>query len=334
MSINGKKNFSKVKNVHSLKTSKSSPVNWWSGTDAEFSPQEFAVMCSADYDGHEGTLGTTIGVKNADPDAKLVIGGLSGIVQSYIQGMKTWFEANRSDEEFAADVINVHTYCTNGSRGLSPEADGMKGRVEDFVDWVHTNLPGKEVWLTEFGWDTNQGSPYRAVPHAGYDAQEVQGQWIIRGFLLSLAAGADRITQYMLIDVNPNDPTQFSTCGLVGPKNDWTPKKSWYYLYTMKNRLTGMSYVSEQSSGNSDVWIYKFKKSGANNGAYVLWCPTEDGTTVDDYELTLTGSPTSATLVEMVDEDTDGVETSLTISSGKVTVDVSERPIFVLVNDI
>jgi len=38
--------------------------------------------------------------------------------------------------------------------------------------------------------------------------------------------------------------------------------------------------------------------------------------------------------VEMANEDTDGVETSLTISECKVNVDVSERPIFVLVDDI
>jgi len=95
-----------------------------------------------------------------------------------------------------------------------------------------------------------------------------------------------------------------------------------------------MACIGEQSSGNPDVWIYKFKAQSGNNGAYVLWCPTEDGTTAGNYELTLTASPTTATLVEMADGDTDGVPSNLTISGGTVTVDVSECPIFVLVNDI
>ena len=208
------------------------------------------------------------------------------------------------------------------------------------IYWARTNLPDKEIWYTEFGYDTCQArergkySWVRAVPHAGYDAQEVQGQWIIRCYLALFAAGVDRATQYMLRDVDPTSGLQYSSCGLVGPYDDWTPKKSWYYVYTMRNRLTGMYYIGEQSSGNSDVWFYKFKNTSGNDGAYVLWCPTRDGTTVSNYELTLTGSPTQATLVEMANGDTDGVPTSLTISGGKVTVDASERPIFVLVNDI
>ncbi|TET07658.1 hypothetical protein E3J84_07195 [Candidatus Aerophobetes bacterium] len=317
------------------------PDNWWAGDDAHFSPQELAAMCSADYDGHEGTMGSTVGVKNADPNAKLVLGGIAdGTNLQYLQDMKAWFDSNRSDDEFAVDVINMHIYCTDYTSAFTPEEFDLKGKTQTIVDWVRTNLPNKEVWYTEFGYDTCQAryrgkySWVRAVPHAGYDAQEVQAQWIIRCYLVLFAAGVDRATQYMLRDVDPNSGLQYSSCGLVGPKDDWTPKKSWYYVYTMRNRLTGMYYVGEQSSGNSDVWIYKFKTDGGDDGAYVLWCPTRDGTTVDDYELTLTGSPTSATLVEMANEDTDGVETSLTISEGKVTVDVSERPIFVLVNDI
>ena len=208
--------------------------------------------------------------------------------------------------------------------GCAPETDDLKGKMQTLVNWCDSNIPGVEVWLTEFGWDTNQGSPRRAVPHSGYDAQEVQAQWLVRGYLACLWAGVDRVTQYMLRDVDSDSSIPFFSCGLVTEPSDRTPKKSWYYVYTMKNRLTGMVYTGEQASGNSDVWIYKFKNTSGNNGAYVLWCPTSDGTTVDNYELTLTGSPSTATLVEMVDEDTDGVPNSLTISGGKVTVDVSE----------
>jgi len=314
------------------------PDNWWEGADATFSPQELAAMTSADYDGHEGTLGTTIGIKNADPDAKLVMGGIAweeGTGQSYVNGMKSWFEANRSDGKFVVDVINIHHYCTDWSKGLSPETDDLKGKMEDWVSWRNSNAPDTEIWLTEFGWDTvDSGSRQRAIAHAGYDVYEVQAQWIIRGYLACLAAGIDRIAQFMLRDPDTGSTGVYDTCGLVLEYGDWTPKVSWYYVYTMRNRLTGMTYVGEQASGNSDVWIYKFKAQSGNNGAYVLWCPTEDGTTADNYELTLTGSPTSATLVEMANGDTDGVPSNLTISNGKVTVDVSERPIFVLVDDI
>lgn len=309
---------------------------YWDGRDAYFTPYEYAAMSSADYDGHCSTLGTIIGVKNADSNAKLVMGGIANPSNpDYVKAIKFWCDWNRSDSKFVFDVINLHVYCSDGSKGISPEADNLRERLEEWVDYRDVELPGVEVWLTEFGWDTYQGNSYvRSRPIGSYDEFEVQAQWIIRGYLAALAAGVDRPFQYMLRDVDSDSSIPFFSCGLVTEPPDWTPKKSWYYVYTMRNRLTGMEYWGEQDSGNSDVWIYKFKARSGNDGAYVLWCPTSDGTTVDDYELTLAGSSTTATLVEMVDEDTDGVETSLTISSGKVAVDVSERPIFVLVNDI
>lgn len=125
-----------------------------------------------------------------------------------------------------------------------------------------------------------------------------------------MAAGIDRAVHYMLRDVDPNSSTQYDSSGLVGTKGDWTPKISWYYVYTMKNRLKGMTFTGEQASGNPSVWIYKFRQSGGNSGAYVLWCPTSNGTSLD-YQLTLTGAP--STLVTMTSGDTDGVPTALTM---------------------
>jgi len=314
---------------------------YWDGLKGYFKPYEYAAMSTADCDGDEDALGTTIGLKNADPDAKLVMSGQANPDNpNYINALKFWCDWNRSDGKFIFDAVNIHVYCSDGDRGISPEADDLKGRMEEFVAYRDVELPGVEVWLTEFGWDTCQNayrgkkSYVRAIPIGSYDEFEVQAQWIIRGYLACLAAGVDRAFQYMLRDVDSESGTPFNSSGLVAEPPTCTPKVSWYYVYTMRNRLTGMEYLSEQDSGNSDVWIYKFEAQGGNDGAYVLWCPTEAGTTVDNYELTLTGSPSTATLVEMVDEDTDGVETSLTISNGKVTVDVSEQPIFVLVNDI
>jgi hypothetical protein len=304
----------------------------WNGKRSYFHPYEYAAMTSADYDGHQGTMGNTLGVKNADLNAKLVMGGLVGGPDNipYLKLMKLWFDNNRTDRKFAADVINVHFYCSTGAygTGISPEAANMKTELKNIVDYSHANLPNKEVWLTEFGWDTNTYSPFAAPSF------EVQGQWTIRGYLAAFAAGVDRTAVYMLRDVSTL-PTGWDTSGLTGLKADGYPKKpSWYYVSTMKNRLTGMKYVGEQTSGNFNVTIYKFKSTTGNNGAYVAWCPTSNGTTVNNYQLSLTTSATSSTLVTMQNGDNDGVPSALTISSNKVTVNVSERPIFVLTNNI
>src|SRR6185312_15011770 len=112
----------------------------------------------------------TFGVKSADPGAKLVMGGLSGkyptpmwqkSITDYLDGMRTWATANRGGS-FPADVINIHYYSFNPTSGqppLSPEADGVKDKLAAIVAYRDQHLPGKEVWWTEFGYDTSSQSP-------------------------------------------------------------------------------------------------------------------------------------------------------------------------------
>ncbi|WP_309122486.1 hypothetical protein [Paenibacillus sp.] len=251
------------------------------------------------------------------------------------ESSKLWADLNRGGS-MPFDVINVHTYARNaaGTSGISPEEFNLKGRLAELVDYRNRYMPGKEVWLSEIGYDTNPGSVQRAPAIGSFSAEEVQGQWLVRSYMEIAAAGVDRATMYMLRDVDAASATMYSSSGLVTKFGEWTPKTSWYYVYTMKNALTGMKFLGEQASGNANVRMYKFKSASGNGGAYVVWAPTSNQTMVTDYQLTLQGSPSSATKIEMVHGDTDGVSSALKISGGKVTVDVSERPMFIQVNQM
>ena len=307
---------------------------WWSGRAAYFTPYEYAAMSSADYDGHLGSMGDTVGIKNADPDAKLVMSGQAALNLDYTKALKFWADYNRGGS-FPFDVLNYHHYSNGGSVGISPEADGFKERLEEIVDYRNRYLPDQEVWITEFGYDTNPASPQRAPAIGGTSAYEVQADWLVRSYLAAAAAGVDKAAMFMLRDVDASDSTQYSSSGLTSSKDTgWVPKISWYYVYTLKERLAGMQYIGEQASGNANVKIYKFQSQDGNDGAYVVWCPTSSNTTVSGYTLALQGAPTSATLVTLQNGDTDGVPSALSIGSSSVTVNVSERPVFVMVDSI
>src|SRR5690606_2117366 len=112
------------------------------------------------------------------------------------------------------------------------------------------------------------------------------------------AAGVDRAQMFMLRDVNPDDPTHFSTSGLVGPKGNWYPKKSWYYVSTLKKTLTNMVYAGEVKASDPNILIYKFKDVSGSKGAYAVWAKTTSNYTVNNFQLTLSGNPKSAKLVE------------------------------------
>ena len=96
---------------------------------------------------------------------------------------------------FAAS--HAYRYATlgdqqDGSADRTPEQAHMQEGLTQLVEWRNLNEPDLEVWLTEFGWDTAQGSPDRALAYGPYSAEEVQGMWLVRGYLLGVAAGLDR----------------------------------------------------------------------------------------------------------------------------------------------
>jgi hypothetical protein len=309
---------------------------WWAGPDAYSNPYQLAAQCSADYDGHRKTMGDTFGVKNADPNAKLVMGGLAGLSFGYIKAMKAWADWNR-DGEFPADVINVHTYSNDlggqgaSQRGVSPEQDKLKEKLQELVDYRNRYLPGKELWLSEFGYDTHPKSIQGAPQIGATSNEETQARWLVRSYLAIAAAGVDRAAQYMLRDVG-NGPGKYNTSGLVTGKGEWKPKPSWFYVATLKNRLTGMRFAGEMSSGDPKVWIYKFRADDGR-GAYAVWCPTAENATVAAFSLPVPGAK-EAKRIEFVDQAATGKESPLIIESGRVPVDVSENTVLILVDQM
>ena len=312
----------------------------WMGSGAQFSAQEYAAMASADYDGHANTMhqgASTFGIKNADPNMKFVMGGLFQVNLDFIKQMKTWFEANRADKRFAADVLNFHDYAfsstSDSGPAQSPEEYDWKNKFLAVTNYRNQNLPGKEVWVSEFGYDTNPNSKLRPPAINGFDMEEVQGQWIVRSYLAFAAAGVDRAQMYMFRDVNPGDSTQFSSSGLVGVKGSWAPKKSWYYVYTLRNVLTNMIFIGEQTASDPNVLIYKFKDVASSQGVYVVWAKTKQNYVLPHYSLAV-GSATAATKILMTPGSTVGTASSIAIQSGSVDLNVSERPQFIRVNAI
>ncbi len=310
-----------------------------------FTGDVFAAMASADYDGDQTRLGTTIGIKNADPNAQLVMGGLSGAygsgdtwinsITKFLDAARTW-STNSRGGSFPADVINVHYYSFGPGApapALSPEDDNVQSKLAAVVAYRDKNLPGKPVWWTEFGYDTYANSPLHAPALGQNSAFIVQGQWLVRDLLAALAAGVERATLFELDDTctppSSDCDTQFATSGLLADPGS-APKPAWFFLATFRARLGAMVYAGEQTSGQPDVKIAQFTDTKTSGGALVLWAPTSNATVHSGYSLTLPAGAASAKAVALADKQQSGVETALTPTAGAVTLDVSETPTIVL----
>ena len=313
------------------------------GEDSKgFTPYQLAALQSAAYDGHCGTItsesGSGVGVVTADPNVKVAMAGLAGIQNRYIKAMCFWLEHNRADGTLGIDAFNVHTYCRktieyNGFSievGVSPEEGNLAGALADIVEFRDKYYPDKEVWLTEFGWDTNQSYKTEGSSHAygPYTGRQVQAMWLVRSYFILASIGVDRGAMYMCRDVGDEETSvgKYGTSGVI-TSNGLTKKDSYYYLYTLKSTMSDMYFVEIVDSGNEEVWIYKFE-NGQGKTCYAVWCPTADDVRVDNYSLSI-GNATKATLTEMAHGQTAGVSSDLAIANGNVSVNVSECPILV-----
>jgi hypothetical protein len=130
----------------------------------------------------------------------------------------------------------------------------------------------------------------------------------------------------------PTNDVQFSTSGVLTQKGDEQPKTAWYYLATVRARLGTMRYAGTAPSGKPNLDIARFYDAAANQGAYVLWMATSDGSVSNGYALALPGAISSATTVALTAGSASGTATPATVSNHAVTVDVSETPTLVLVD--
>ena len=305
-----------------------------------FSPYELAALTSCAYDGHCETMvspnGSGIGVKTADPNVNMAMAGLAGVGTRYIQAMTFWMENNREDGKIAMDAFNVHTYCRktveyNGytiSYGVCPEEGGITDYVKELTAWRDKYYPKTEVWVTEFGWDTNTSyeTENACHPYGDFTARELQAMWLVRAYFMFASVGVDRCAMYMCSDLGDDATSvgKYGTSGVIDHLGEY--KESYFYIYTIRNTMSDMYFAEIIDSGNENVWIYRFE-NGKGKSCYAVWCPTMDSVTVEDYALKIDGK--TATLTEFVHNEISGVSTSLDVNNKTVTVDVSERPVLI-----
>lgn len=333
---------------------------------AYFNAFEYAAMLSTDYDGHENTVFHTptngdckqafpTGVKNADPKTKVVMSGITGLYLDYVKGIHSWAKMHRKDGAFPADVLNFHHYSNNfggqaggptkDSKGVSPEEDNLYGRLKELVSYRNLYLPGKEIWVSEFGYDVHQKSPQRVPLIGKFDAEEVQGQWLVRSFLAIAAAGIDKAQLFTLTDHYHGDPAQrFSTCGLLELAKEQNPntpfpefraRKAYYYLYAMKTALRDFRFSKILKTTDPKISAYEFVHSTiTGKKAYALWANTTEDYRRSDYSFTLSNDAKSAHLLTLLDQDIDGDKKVLKLNNRRLVIpEISECPVFILTDD-
>ena len=305
---------------------------WWKGDKAHQTPEEYAANLSAFYDGDKGRLGKNVGVKNADPNIKVVMAGLAKADPNYVRTMVNWCRVHRGyradgSVNLCFDVINYHYYSSNakpnstdfGTEGVAPELAQTAELADAFVRLgKQYHLP---VWVTESGYDINQGSPQKAIPIGNKPALVTQADWIIRTSLLYARHGVNKVFYYELFDDNSTNSTQFETSGFAD-KEPLQRRPAANYAYQVKHLLGG--YIYKGTINNFPlVDVYR----NGNKTIYVLTIPDEQGKTgVCTLNL---GNATKGIIYHLNPEGIEMGQSTISSADHNVKIEVGETPVFV-----
>lgn len=303
------------------------PNKTWSGKANYFSPYELAAMCSADYDGHEGTI-PNAGVKQADPHFSLAVGGmLAGApLLDYLSEMKEWFDYNRKDGLFAVDIINVHL----GPDTFNPEDSGMAARIKEIRNWMNENAPNTQLWISEFEVPMSDCEKEGVDNHENEAYQLKYAQRVARTYLAAIGAGVDRITKFQLRDEGEG---VYYDSGLVTQKGSWNKKLAWYYTACMTDVLREAYFAADMTEDEVKKYFFIRNRSEQNNVAsqiYCLWLPTDSGKVIKDYKLQVPAN--AKVILTQPGTYAEGISTVLPVENGTVTLTVSETPVFVSIS--
>ena len=321
---------------------------WWIGRDkADLTPEEFAAMMSAEYDGHMGTLseaGLKFGARTADPNIQVSMGGIAFVdfgelistgKLDWFDRLFTWFEENRNNpnyETYPLEIVNFHDYPNThrqqrnlAGRGLYPEGYQWREKHEAFREYLDRRVPSKrlELWNTEFGYDISQDSPQRIEPFGGFNSEQASGFLTVRCFI-EMFGVADLATHFYLRDNGENAGGIFASSALTVKPSGYRKRQGYFYFATAKDALKDCVFDSVVER-NGNVHVYKLRNTITGKAAYTLHSPTVEGKT-SNYNLSLEGN--SAEVVKLQDNSLKGNRSTQAGSS--INVQVSEMPTFVL----
>jgi len=302
------------------------PDMWWGISTTKQTAQQYAANMSAFYDGNMGKLGKNVGIKNADPNMQVVMGGLCNLPNAvqWIKDMVTWCAQNRGyradgSVNLCFDVINYHSYLSSNNVGIAPELSNAAAQADAFYAEAKAISPTMQVWITENGYDTNGSSPQRAPAIGSKSALLVQADWILRSSLLYIKHNISRLFFYEMYDNAPGNSIQFATSGLMASASARRPSGN--YLQQVSTLMGNYTYVKTcYSNPNVDQYT-----NGTKN-IWVLWMPTAKGAT-SSYKL-FVGAKT-ATVYTLNPNATTIQSNTVATTNYLLNVTVSETPIFV-----
>ncbi len=228
------------------------------------------------------------------------------------------------------DVINFHSYAQVEGwptwKRSYPEDDSIEflKKAKEVIDWRDKNAVGKEVWLTEFGWDATT----KAAPESGTfkdwvgSTETQQAQYLVRAYMVLSAMDLDRAYMYWF-----NDEDKPQVHGSSGLTRNYKPKPSFHAVSHLYKTLGNYRFNHVVMQKQNDLYVYEYvHETNAKETIWAVWSPTGSNRKVKKTLMT-GGNPYKA---ERMPLDAAGAE-SVPVTSeeaGVIGLQYDESPVY------
>lgn len=251
------------------------------------------------------------------------------------------------------DGVNVHPYSFdhNGfTLSAYPEKTGLEGvddgsemqRIKNAVMWCESNIPGTDIFVTEYGWDS------RIVGNTA------QSRYLMRSSLIFARMGVNRAAFYEGLDSNDGvtgDPGKmglFESCGIweTGPQDRTAQpggqKEAYFALVKMRELLGDKVFLHSIVEEDKGAYAYIFGNPDGTPTHLVSWLAKESDAAPEQHSFTLPGnfSMQMGRVSRWLDGDLSNGGTGLGLdpelaggTSGNITINLHTTPLVIPLNN-
>lgn len=272
------------------------------------------------------------GLREGDPRIKIatcnIIVGKSGGYEKSVDCVKGL--------EALYDILNIHVYSLAEGwptwKRSYPEDTAVPyvKPVTDLIAWRDANAKGKEIWITEFGWDASTQPNKTTGDFAkwkGNVSDEKQAQYIVRSFLIFSALAVDRAYMYFFDD--KDEPSFHAASGLT---RNFQPKPSFHAMAHLYRSLGDYRLQKVVTDKPGELLAYQYVHgTDAKKKVLVAWSPTGAGRKAA-AELPLgAGTLVRAERMPLAAGDVAPVE--VPVKAGVAAIAVEESPLYLWIQE-
>ena len=176
------------------------------------------------------------------------------------------------------DGVNTHVYSyvtgqDGKRRGVHPEHPMSSfWEINNLIRWRDHNMPGKKIYLSEWGWDCNGGG--EDCTHNECVTEEAAAAYAARGLLISARLGIERASWYYY--ANEKVPSSLYTrSGLTSSFNAGFQHKKPFNSLQALIGWAGNAYFLKIIREDETAWLYMFGDQANRPTHLVGWLPID-----------------------------------------------------------